>query len=429
MAVCVDIRDFGAIGDGIVLNTQAIQSAFDEASLRHAEVLVADGVYRSGALFMRPGMALHIDSGGCLRGSRDPADYPVAETRFEGRSCLWPLALLNAQGLDGVAIYGKGILDGDGLSFWKRFWDGRRAAIEKNEPFSNRDVMRPRLIFIDSCTNVCIREIALTNSAFWHLHLYNSQQIRVEGISVEAPHQGTRAASSDAIDIDACSNVVVTDCRFETDDDCVCIKGGKGPQAHLTNSPTENIVIKDCFFGFGHGVVTFGSEAALVRNVHVHDCHVKGENSLVRMKFREDTCQSFENIVFERIWIDHGGWLFDVQSWVSRQDEILGTGNPSQVANLIVRDIQAYGMKSPGILGYSTDGSLRMENVSLQHIHITGVQEDNPTLTRADAVEKQIGAKPEALVTGHGMGFSMEDVTFDGQPLTFIPLDTLDGPV
>lgn len=387
-AMELDIRAFGAIGDGRTLNTLAIQAAIDEAATQQAVVVVADGIYLSGALFLKQGMALEIRKGATLLGSPNLADYPIQQTRFEGRLCTWPVGFLNGMHLSDVKVYGEGTLDGNGFPFWKQFWDARQAAIASNAAFSNRDIMRPRLCYFEDCDHIHLEGLTLQNSAFWNLHLYLSHNITIKALTIQAPHEGVRAASSDAIDIDACSNVTISDCTFSTDDDCVCIKGGKGPQAHSINPPTENIVVERCRFGFGHGVITLGSEAALVSNVVVRNCVVEGENSLVRCKFRSDTYQRFENILFEGITMQGGGWLFDVRPWVSRQDEILGEGLPSCLSNLVVRNINAIDMQSPGVLGKGCS-DLLLEGIRLEQIVFTSKVGATGRLIRADEVEKQ----------------------------------------
>ncbi len=412
----LDIRDFGAIGDGKTLNTLAIQAAIDSAAAHQAIVVVADGIYLSGALFLKQGMALEIRQGATLLGSADLADYPIQETRFEGRLCTWPMGFLNAVHICDIKVYGEGALDGNGSGFWKKFWDAREVAIAKNAPFSNRDIMRPRLCYFEDCNRIHLEGLTLQNSAFWNLHLYRSCDISIKGLVIKAPHEGIRAASSDAIDIDACSNVSISDCTFSTDDDCVCIKGGKGPDAHVINPPTENIVVQRCRFGFGHGVITLGSEASLVRNIVVRDCVVEGENSLVRCKFRSDTYQRFENILFEKITLQGGGWLFDVRPWVSRQDEVLGEGLSSSISNLVVRDITANDMQSPGVLGKGCP-ELMLSGIQLEHINFTSKQGATGRLIRADEVEKQ-ETLPGVLAFERGADIVFHEVYIDGDKMS-----------
>lgn len=407
------ITDFGARGDGKFLCTRAIQSAFDESAETGATVVVPEGIFCCGSLFLRQGMSLELEKGAVLLGSSRLRDYVIEPTRFEGRTCAWPLALLNIRNLSDVHIYGKGIIDGNGYPFWKQFWESRAEAVACGRSFSNRDSMRPRLVFAEQCSNVRIEGITLQNSAFWHLHLFASNTILIEGLTIQAPHEQVRAASSDAIDIDACQHVVVRDCTFSTDDDCVCIKGGKGPDAHVINEPTQDILVENCRFGFGHGVITIGSEAALVQDVVVRDCKVDGENTLLRCKFRGDTYQHFQHITFEDIEIRNGGWLFDVQPWVSRQDELMGSNLPSTVSDLVVRRVQATDMQSPGVLGIAST-LLKMERIRLESIQYTSRTNATGALIRADVLERQ-EANPSILSYDKNADLICTDCYFNGE--------------
>ncbi|WP_320127423.1 glycosyl hydrolase family 28 protein [uncultured Sphaerochaeta sp.] len=412
-----DVKDFGALGDGRTLCTQSLQRAIDTASEAKCPVYISEGTFLSGSLFLRENTRLVFEKDAILLGSQDLSDYAIEETRFEGRICIWPIALVNAKNVNNISMEGQGIIDGNGLPFWTQFWNQRAAAIKQDEPFSNRDVMRPRLLFFENCKNVSVSGITLQNAAFWHFHLYLCQHVCIDSIAVRAPHKGVRAASSDAIDIDASSGITIKNSFFETDDDCICLKSGKGPTAHLVNPPTEQIVIENCIFGFGHGVVTLGSEAALVRNITVKNCQVVGENSLVRCKFRTDTRQEFSKILFDGITISNGGWLFDVRTWNSRQDEILALGRqPSFLTDMIVRNIIVKGLVSPGILG-EPNTLLTMKGILLENISITCLTDGSLGLTRSDSLEQQTGGLPGCLTYDIQQDISFTNVMINGKPL------------
>ncbi len=118
----LNIKEYGAIGDGCTLTTKEIQQAIDDAAKQAATVIVPPGTYLCGSLFLKKGMALELQKGAVLLGSTCLDDYVIADTRFEGRTCQWPLALLNAQDIEGVHVYGEGILDGNGIPFYTDFW-------------------------------------------------------------------------------------------------------------------------------------------------------------------------------------------------------------------------------------------------------------------------------------------------------------------
>jgi polygalacturonase len=107
-----------------------------------------------------------------------------------------------------------------------------------------------------------------------------------------------KAPSTDAIDLDACTHILVDRCYMEVNDDAIALKGGKGPYADVdsTNGPNMNILIRNCSFGFCHSAVTCGSEAIHNRNILVQECKVNGPSRVLWLKMRPDTPQLYENI-------------------------------------------------------------------------------------------------------------------------------------
>ncbi len=146
-----NIVEFGAVNDSTVLQTAVIQKTIDAASSQGGGVLVIPkGVFLSGALFFKPKTHLYITEGAVLKGSDNIADYPNIPSRIEGKSIDYFSALVNAYGVDGFTISGKGTIDGNGLKYWEAFWQRRK----ENPQCTNLEVSRPRLVFIWKCNNV-----------------------------------------------------------------------------------------------------------------------------------------------------------------------------------------------------------------------------------------------------------------------------------
>ncbi len=363
------IRDYGAVGDGTTLDTAAIQAAIDaaQAADQGGRVVIPAGTFRSGALFLKAGVELHLEADAVLLGSADIADYPKRRTRVEGHFPEWRVALINASEIDGLRITGDGTIDGNGRVYWEAFWTRRRA----NPRCTNLEVERPRLLFIDRCTDVVVRGVRLKDSGFWNLHLYNCRDVLVENVSIAAagPEAKIRAPSSDGIDIDSCQDVTIRGCTFAVDDDCIALKGTKGPLADqdAASPPVERILIEDCTFLRGHGVLTCGSEATLVRDVTVRGCTIRGDVAVVRLKLRPDTPQHYSNLVFENLTLDGHGRLFEVNPWTQFFDLQGHAPPPSRVDGVVVRNVSGhYGQ--PGRIVPNEGDSLApfvLENVNL----------------------------------------------------------------
>ena len=338
---CLSIADSGAVADGKTLNTKAIQEAIDLLATGGGGTLVVPkGIFLTASIFLKPGVNLHLEEGAVLKGSTNASDYPRMRTRIEGHyeQNFLP-ALVNADRCDRLNISGTGILDGSGEPYWQAFWAGHAA----NKSFKNLDVLRPQMALIENSEGVRITGITFKDSPFWTLHLYRCSNALVENVRFEVP-DGKKCPSSDGIDVDSCQNVTIRGCTFRVDDDCICMKGSKGPLAmeDTDSPPVEHIRIENCIFERGHGVVTLGSEATVVRDVVVENCKSTGPIVLARLKLRPDTPQRYEDIHFRNITLDNsgGGVILSVQPW-NQYFDLKGQQPPkSIVRNVTLSDIK-----------------------------------------------------------------------------------------
>lgn len=386
------ISDFGAVADAKTINTAAIQQAIDAAAVGGGVVVIPKGTFRSGSIFLKNGVALTLDEGAVLLGSNRIEDYPKRETRIEGHFEPWRLALVNAQQMDRVRIGGKGKIDGNGILFWAAFWQRRK----ENPRCTNLEVERPRLMFIDRCKDVRVEGLALQDSGFWNLHLYRCDGVVIEGLRITAPTSGhILGPSTDGIDIDSSRNVTVRKCFIAVNDDNIALKGSKGPLADkdTDSPPVENILIEDCEFGDGNGVITCGSEATIVRHVRVRHCTVAGRTNLLTLKLRPDTPQHYSDIVIDGIKLSGTGRVFQVAPWTQFFD-LKGQPAPSRtVENITIKNISG---------DYRTLGSLRgnpgdtIRNFTLENI----------TLKLED----------EKLALGVVKNVTLKNVVVNGQP-------------
>lgn len=299
------ITDFGVKQDSTLVQTKAIQAVIDRAAQEGGGVVVIpEGTYLTGALFFKQGTHLHVT--GRLKGSDRIIDFPYMTTRIEGETCTYFCALVNADGLDGFTISGKGTIDGNGLNYWQEFWIRRKW----NPQCTNKDAQRPRLTYISNSKNVTVQDVHLVNSPFWTNHVYKSSHVRYLDCYIYAPTEKIwdvdpkrGAPSSDAIDIDACNDVMVNGCYMHVNDDAVVLKGGKGTWADKdeTNGDCERILIQNCVYGHVHGCLTLGSESLHDRNVILRRCHVKSAQRVLWLKMRPDTPQHYEYVSVEDI--------------------------------------------------------------------------------------------------------------------------------
>lgn len=308
-----NIAEHGVINDSTVLQTEKIQAVIDKAASNGGGVVVIPaGTYLSGALFFKPKTHLYMEEGAVLKGSDDISNFPIVDTRIEGQSLKYFAALVNADRVDGFTISGKGTINGNGTRYWKSFWL-RRKVIPK---CTNMDELRPRLLYISHCNDVQISGVRLMNSPFWTTHLYRCNKVKLLNLHIFAPGAPVKAPSSDGIDIDVCSNVLVKNCYLSVNDDAIALKGGKGPWADTdpNNGSNTNIIIEDCTYGFCHSGLTCGSESVHNRNIILRRCKISNASRLLWLKMRPDTPQRYEYILVEDITGDAKSFLF-VKPW------------------------------------------------------------------------------------------------------------------
>lgn len=293
------LTEHGITDDGTV-QTARIQGLIDKAYENGGGVIVVPaGTFLTGALFFKQGVHLHIAEGGMLKGSEYITDYPVCQTRIEGENCLYYPALINADGVDGFVMCGQGIIDGSGQRSWEAFWQRRIW----NPQCTNKEEQRPRLVFISNSQNVILSGLRMQNSHFWNCHIYQCDHVKFLGCTILSPKEPIKAPSTDAIDVDVCSDVLIKNCYVAVDDDAVALKGGKGPWADQApeNGPNERVIIEDCEYGFCHSCLTCGSESIHNRNIVVRRIKVSGAQKLLWLKMRPDTPQHYEYITVEDI--------------------------------------------------------------------------------------------------------------------------------
>ena len=291
------LTEHGVLPDGRP-HTGELQALIDLAAGEGGGVIVVpSGVFHTGAIWLKQGVHLYISAGGVLFGSDDIFDYPVRETRIEGETCQYYPALVNAEGIDGLCIMGGGTIDGNGFRAWKAFWQRR----QWNPECTNKDEQRPRLIYLSDCRNVTVAGLNLQNSHFWTNHLYRCDHVRYLGCRITSMKTPVKAPSTDAIDIDVCTDILIKDCYMEVNDDAVVMKGGKGPTADELpeNGSNERILIEDCTFGFCHGCLTLGSESLHDRNILMRRIKVGSGYNFLWFKLRPDTPQHYEYVTIE----------------------------------------------------------------------------------------------------------------------------------
>ena len=320
----VNITDFGGVGDGIALNTEAFRSAIDHLySAGGGHLIVPEGIWLTGPITLRDNIDLHVTSNAVILFSPERDLYPIVETVFEGLDTKRCLAPVNADGAKNISITGGGTIDGSGDSWrqvkrakmtdsqWKDLlssggftdrkgtvwypdsssWHGSIVSdafnvpqgLETDEEWESvKTYLRPVLVGLKECENVLLEDVLFQNSPCWNIHPLMCRNVIINNITVRNPWY---SQNGDGIDIDSCEDVILVNSSFDVGDDAICIKSGKDEDGRRRARPCRNLIVDNCIVFHGHGGFVVGSEmSGGVENISVTNCSFLGTDVGLRFK-------------------------------------------------------------------------------------------------------------------------------------------------
>jgi polygalacturonase len=249
-----------AVGDGSTNSSKAIQKTIDDcARVGGGVITFKPGSYITGALFVKSNVNLRIDKGVTLLGSQDDADYPMIWTRVAGIEMKWPAALINVNDQKNVKISGEGTIDGRGEKWWEKYWALRvKYELRGLRWAADYDAERVRLLVIWKSSDVTVENLSLKRAGFWTVQVVYSNNVTVDRIKIT----DNKGPSTDGVDIDSSSYVLVQNCDIDNNDDDICLKAGRDYDGLRVNRPTEYVVIRNNITRSGGGIISFGSETS-----------------------------------------------------------------------------------------------------------------------------------------------------------------------
>ncbi len=301
----VNVKDFGAVGDGVHDDTVSVQTAVN-CLPKGGRLYFPEGTYSIAPINLKSHITIELADKAVLLGSTDTARYPVIPGELsdivtgeavhfgtcEGNAVPMHQALLSAEYAEDIAIVGRGTVDGNAQN--SEWWVNVK----------EREIARPRLIFFNRCSNITVHGITAQNSAMWQLHPYFSENLNFLDLAVNAPKN---SPNTDALDPEACDLVNIIGCRFSVGDDCIAIKSGKIEIGRKYKTPANRHTIRNCIMQFGHGAITLGSEmAGGVRNLTVNRCIFNHTDRGLRIKTRRGRGEDavIDGVLFENIKMD-----------------------------------------------------------------------------------------------------------------------------
>lgn len=411
----INILTFGAMGDGVTKCTESIQAAINDcAAGGGGTVFIPAGTYLTGAIHLRSNINLHLEGGATLLFSNDVDDFPSVFTRWAGVECAAAYSpCLYGKDLSNISLTGRGTLDGQGAWWWKRRKQLAESATfqpnAREQEFKRRNIdltweecpnkewqlqyLRPPLVQFVNCQHVFLQGVTLQNSPFWNTHLVYCDDVTVHGVTFLNPQN---APNADGLDIDSSKNIRVSDCHFDVNDDCLCLKAGMDRDGRRVNKPTENVTITNCTMLRGHGGVVFGSDiSGSIRNVCISNCIFNGTGRGLRFKANRARGGTVENVMASNLLMIGTECPFVINSFYGcahdlSDMEIFGEDSKSVTEKTpTFRNISVQGLVARGVAGAAVC------IVGLPESRVTGLVFDNveiETLTGPDLVPVRVDA-------------------------------------
>ena len=306
------VNDYGATNDGKAVTTQAIQQAIDACAANGGGIVsFQPGVYLTGAIFLKSNVHLQIDKGVAIKGSQNFEDYPEINTRIAGIEMKWPAALINIIDQQNTEVSGEGTVDAQGKFCWDKYWAMRK----EYEPKGLRwvvdyDAKRVRTFLIQSSSDVTLKGITFKNAGFWTVQILYSTYVTVDSVVIRNNEDG-HGPSTDGVDIDSSSWILVQNCDIDCNDDDFCLKAGRDWDGLRVNRPTEYVLIRKCIARKGGGLLTLGSETSGgIRHVLATDINAKGTSNGFQIKSATTRGGTVEDIHFQNATMDSVGNAF-----------------------------------------------------------------------------------------------------------------------
>jgi len=335
-----NIVKYGAINDGITLNTKAINDAIIACNKKGGGVVVVPkGLWITGPIEIKSNVNLHLQKNSILQFTRDFDQYPLVASNWEGLSQMRNQSPLWAKNQTNIAVTGFGIIDGAGdawrmvkkdkltesqwkklvasgglLSEDKKMWYPSEQSVianklknpgeitaDKTPEFykSIKDFLRPNLLVFTSCKRILLEGVTFQNSPAWNIHPLMCEDLTVRNVYAKNPWY---AQNGDGIDIESCKNVLIENSTFDVGDDGICIKSGRDAAGRKRAMPTENVIIRNSTVYHAHGGFVIGSEmSGGARNIFVSDCSFIGTDIGLRFKTTRGRGGVVENIQIKNI--------------------------------------------------------------------------------------------------------------------------------
>lgn len=344
----VKATDMGIVGDGVTLNTEAIQKAVDycHSQKQGGTLVFPKGKYLTGSIELKSNVSLQVEKDAVILGSANPYDYhSVGETTGMDNSTL---ALILAYKASNIRIMGEGLIDGNGRALALAV-DSLHHTGERIDPnYTTRlnrpnETARPKLFFMYGADHVLVEGVQLRNSACWGLSFDLCDDLTLRNLDFE-----NRAYwNNDGIDVTDCHRVRISQCRINSADDGICLK------SYHPDTYCDDIVVSDCDVISSASAVKFGTASwGGFKNIVIRDIRVKDTyRSAIAIESVDGG--DIDNVLVENIHAENTGNALFIRLG-HRAGEAPGTVKNVTIRNLYVdipfgRPDLDYDMRGPSL--------------------------------------------------------------------------------
>lgn len=409
------LTDFGAVGNGVTMNTEAFRAAVEACSAKNETLYVPSGVFLTGTILLK-GVSLYLESGAVIKASSDMADYPVQDYIHNE---MGPLrALIINRDADNVSITGQGTIDLSG----KAFYDTSVMNVpETRVPMTGSQMAectypigtRPgQCIFFHNSKNVRISGITVIDAPCWTISFHECENVKVLGLTIDTDRN---VPNDDGIHLCSCKGVIISDCNISSGDDCIALSG-----ITSWDKPCEDVVITNCVLRSCSKAIVLGYIYSIIRNVTISNCIIRESNRGLCFMCDEE-CAIVENVRISNLIVDTrvraGNWWGNgepIYLMALKHDYHLPAGQkPDTSSDCAIRNVYIDGVTCMGenAIGIVGNGS-NIQDVTLRNIDYLRKPSENLALkgSRLDLAPSHVEVEvPEDC----GVYISGADVTLE----------------
>ncbi|MEF2649007.1 glycoside hydrolase family 28 protein [Collinsella tanakaei] len=395
----LDVRAFGAAGDGVRDDTTSLQAAI-MACPEKGRVLIPAGDYLISTLFLKSGISIELAEGATLKARFDRENLAYLPENIEGvpgtgyaGSGILPMGTWEGESrrmfcgaimglsVNDTVIYGHGVIDGQASFDEDNWWfEAKRIRI----------AARPRLIFLSECKNMNFAGITVRNSPSWNIHPVLSSRLGFWCLNIEGPKV---SPNTDGLDPESCCSVTIKGCHFSVGDDCIAVKSGKLSMPRALRPPCRDLLIEQCYMHDGHGSITVGSEiSGGVCGLTARNCLFERTDRGLRVKTRRGRGKDsvVVGVCFENIKMDSVLTPFVVNSfyfcdpdgkseYVQCRDALPMDDRTPKVASLVFKDIEVNNCHAAAAYVTGLPES-RIDMLELHNVHVDFAEDAQPSV-------------------------------------------------